>query len=138
MDRYVVILFWVLVCAVILLSTPTKCVLNGKDGKDVKEGFYTYFSYFKQYCPSCNERTSFACDKCTNCTTCILPNGQSFCTPGDASGPFFRTDCAYTKYGSTDHYYPYSHLYPNIREKSIYPYTHHRTVQKPWKWNKAK
>lgn len=130
MDRYIVILFWVLVCAVILLSTPTKCMANEKK----KEGFYTYYSYFKQYCPSCNHRTSYACDKCTNCGTCITPTGQSFCTPGDGSGPYFSEDCAYWKYGDSYHYYPYSHLFPVIREKSILPYYKYKRAQKPWQW----
>jgi hypothetical protein len=133
MDRYIVILFWVLVCAVIMLSTPTKCMDEKK-----KEGFYTYSNYFKNYCPSCSHRTRFSCNKCVNCGVCTTATGQSECVPGQGSGPNFREDCAYWEFGDPYFYYPNSHMYPIIREKSIYPYYRHKRAQQQWAWKPVK
>ncbi|QKF94284.1 hypothetical protein QKU48_gp0826 [Fadolivirus algeromassiliense] len=133
MDRYILILFWVLVCAVILLSVPTKCALDDK-----KEGFYSYFGYFKNYCGSCGHRSRYSCSKCINCGWAMNSTGAGQCLPGDSSGPFYNTDATYWEYSSPYMYYPYSNLYPVIREKSIYPYYKYKRAQKPWQWNKTK
>lgn len=131
MDRYVVILFWILIVAVILLSTPTKCVMDDKK----KEGFYTYNSYFKNYCGSCSGKTSYACAKCTNCGTCQTASGVSECVSGDSSGPYFRDDCVFYTYNNPYYYYPYSDSYPVIKTRSIYPFAQKR-INRPWKWEK--
>lgn len=130
MDRYVVILIWILIVAVILLSTPTKCMIDGKT-----EGFYNYSSYFKSPCSSCGWRTRYSCGKCTNCGFCRTASGIGSCEPGDSSGPFFRDDCMFWEYNDPYTYYPFSDLYPVIKTKSQYP-TYRHKVRKPWKWNK--
>mgnify|MGYP001769809331 CR=1 FL=1 len=116
MDRYVVILFWALILAVVLLSTPTKFM------EDKKEGFYTYTGYYKNYCPSTGWRSRYSCGKCTNAGYCITASGNGECVPGDSSGPYFRNDCMYWEYSNPYQYYPYSHLYPTVKTRSIYPY----------------
>ena len=133
MERYALILFWVLILAVILLSTPTKCTLGG--GDDGVEGFYTYYGYYKRYCPSCGYKSRYSCSNCTNCGYCINASGQGFCTSGDSRGPYFTKDCVYWEYGSPEIYYPYSYLYPVVKRRSIYPYYRYK-VNRPWKWNK--
>ena len=133
MDRYIVILFWVLVCAVIMLSVPTKCMDDKK-----KEGFYTYNGYFKNYCGSCGFRSRYSCNKCTNCGWAMNKNGVGQCLPGDNSGPFFANDVTYWEYSNPYFYYPYSHLYPVIREKSVMPYYNYKTRFHPWEWKRAK
>ena len=133
MERYVVVLFWILVLAVILLSTPTKCLGRSGDGK--KEGFYTYNGYYKNYCSSCGHKTRFSCAKCVNCGYAINESGVGFCTPGDASGPYFTQDATYWEYGSPYMYYPQSHLFPVIKTRSAFPYNKHQ-INKPWKWTK--
>lgn len=131
MERYAIILFWILIVAVILLSTPTKCLRDGAK----KEGFYTYNGYYKNYCSSCGHKTRFSCAKCVNCGYAINESGVGFCTPGDASGPYFTRDAAYWEYNSPYIYYPSSHLYPIIKSRSMYPYNKHQ-INKPWKWTK--
>lgn len=131
MERYALILFWVLVLSVILLSTPTKCNLGGND----VEGFYTYHGYYKRYCPSCGNKSRYSCSNCTNCGYCINASGQGECVPADERGPFFRSDCTYFEYNSPQIYYPYSHLYPVVKRRSIYPYYRYK-VNRPWRWNK--
>lgn len=88
MGKDAAILLWILIIAVVLLSTPFKC-------EPKKEGFYTYYGYYKQYCPSCGWRSRYSCAKCTNCGYCITASGAGFCTPGDSSGPFFENSCVY-------------------------------------------
>jgi hypothetical protein len=136
MDRYVVILFWVLIVAVILLSTPTKCMMGGGDG--VKEGFYSYNSYFKNYCSDCGFRTRYSCAKCTNCGYSIDAGGVGQCLPGDSSGPFFDTgNTMFYQFDSPYFYYPYSDLYPVIKSRSIYPFDRFKhKEQGPWRWEK--
>jgi|688.fasta_scaffold295451_3 hypothetical protein len=126
MNKYIVILFLILIITLISLSMPTKCLT------DKRENFYTYNSYFKQYCPTCGWRDRYSCGKCTNCGYCINSQGVGECVPGDSSGPYFREDCMYWEYNSPYMYYPYSHLYPIIKTRSIYPYQKHNT-EKPWK-----
>lgn len=133
MERYALILFWVLVLAVILLSTPTKCTLGG--GEDGVEGFYTYYGYYKNYCPSCGWRSRYSCSSCTNCGWCINASGIGSCQSGDSRGPYFTKDCLYWSYNDPMVYYPYSHLYPVVKRRSIYPY-HRYKVARPWRWNK--
>ena len=129
MDRYIVILFWILIIAVILLSTPTKC-MNEK-----KEGFYTYNSYFKGYCSDCGSKTRYACSKCNNCGYSINASGVGHCVPGDASGSYFADDTMYWIYNDPNFYYPSSDLYPVVKTRSQYPTFRHK-VHKPWKWVK--
>lgn len=133
MERYALILFWILVLAVILLSTPTKCTLGG--GEDGVEGFYTYYGYYKNYCPSCGHLSRYGCSKCNNCGICVTPSGQSQCVSGDSRGPFFRSDCQAYFFNDPYIYYPYSHLYPVVKRRSIYPYYRYK-VNRPWKWNR--
>jgi len=130
MDRYVVILFWILIVAVILLSTPTKCMIDGK-----KEGFYNYSSYFKGYCGECGSKTRYACSKCSNCGYSINASGVGSCVPGDASGSYFADDTMYWIYNDPNFYYPSSDLYPVVKTRSQYPTFRHK-VHKPWKWVK--
>lgn len=93
------------------------------------EGFNSYLNYYKKYCGSCGKRTRYSCGKCYNCGYCITPSGYGECTPGDSSGPYFRRDCMYWEYGDPYYYYPYSHVYPVIKTKSIYP---------RYRWNRNK
>jgi hypothetical protein len=133
MDSYVIILIWVMIVAVILLSTPMKCVM----GDGVKEGFFTYNSYFKNYCSSCGFRTAYSCSKCSNCGLSTNAAGVSQCVPGDSSGPFFNTDTMFYTYNSPYFYYPYSDLYPVIKTRSLVPYDRYRHhEQGPFKWTK--
>ena len=127
MQRYVLILVWMLILVVILLSTPTKCV--------TKEGFFTHYGYYKNYCPSCGWRSRYSCSKCTNCGYCVTASGKGECVPGDSSGPYFRSDCAYWEYNDPYLYYPNSHLYPVVQTRGIYPTVRHRR-NSPWKWSK--
>ena len=120
MDRYTLTLFWILIVAIILLSTPTKYV------PDKKEGFHTYFSYFKNYCPSCGWRSRYSCSKCINCGYCITAKGVGSCESGDSSGPYFREDCMIWDYGSNYDYYPGSTVYPIYKTKTIYPYSKYK------------
>ena len=115
-----VLLLWVFIIAIILISTSSNCKSLSEDKK--KEGFYTYYGYYKKYCPSCGWRSRYSCSKCTNCGYCITPSGYGECVPGDSSGPYFRSDCAYWEYSDPYYNYPYSHIYPIVQAKSIYPY----------------
>jgi len=114
------------------MSTPTKC--PGLLGAE-KEGFYTYYGYYKRYCPSCGWRSRYSCAKCTNCGYCITPSGYGECVPGDSSGPYFRSDCTYWEYGDPYYYYPYSHIFPVVKVKSMYPNYRWR-LRRPWRWQK--
>lgn len=117
MEKYIVVLFWILVLAIILLSVPTKCVSGNK-----KEGFHGFFTYHKQYCPSCGWRSKESCSRCTNCGICTTANGFAECSPGDASGPYYRTDCVYWNYGNPYNYYQNALAYPITLTKDMYPY----------------
>ena len=126
MDSKMLILFWVLLLAIILLSTPTGSRKN-------IEGFYTDYGYYKRYCPSCGWRSRNSCSKCTNCGYCITASGYGECVPGDSSGPYFRSDCMYWEYGDPYYCYPYSHIYPVVKAKSVYPY-YRWNLRRPWRW----
>ena len=130
--KNILILIAILVIAGISLSLPTKCNLGG----DV-EGFYNYNGYYKNYCSSCGSRSRFSCSNCTNCGICITPSGRSECISGGPDGPYFRKDCSFWQYGDNYMYYPYSHLYPVIKTRSIYPYNRNR-IARPWKWTKRR
>lgn len=127
-DGNTVIILWLVLLCLVLLSTPTKCNTLDKS----KEGFYTYYGYYKKYCPSCGWRSRYSCSKCTNCGYCITASGQGQCVPGDASGPYFRTDCQYYEFGDSYYFYPYSHIFPVIKIRSTYPYYRWRH-QRPWR-----
>lgn len=130
-NNNTVILFWVLVFAVLLLSTPTKC--PSLDPK--KEGFYSYSGYYKKYCPSCGWRSRYSCDKCTNCGYCITASGYGECVPGDSSGPYFRSDCKFWSYNDEYFSYPFSHVFPIVKIRSQYPYYRWRRNH-PWRQDK--
>lgn len=125
MNKYVVILFWVVFVCIILLSIPTMCGQH--------ENFINYYGHFKSYCPSCGWRSRNSCSKCTNCGYCITASGYGECVPGDSSGPYFRSDCLYYEYGSPYEYYPYSHLFPVVKTRSVYPYYGYNK-RKPLSW----
>ena len=134
MSKNALILFWILIVAVILLSTPTKC-LFGKN--KIKEGFYSNYGYYKRYCPNCSWKSRKSCSKCTNCGYCINASGYGECIPGDNNGPYFRRDCAFWEYGDPYYYAPYSHIYPVNNIRSIYP--HYRwSLRNPRKWRKRR
>ena len=118
---------WILLLAVILLSTPTACKSLSNS---VKEGFYSYYGYYKQYCPSCGWRSRYSCSKCTNCGYCISASGRGECVPGDSSGPYFRDDCMYWEYSDPYYNYPYSHVQPVVKTKTMYPYYRNRLAKK--------
>lgn len=134
------VLVWIFVLAVLLLFTPVKCpgmtAFMNNDGVDgEKEGFYTYYGYYKKYCGSSGWRSRSSCSKCTNAGWCISPGGYGECVPGDSKGPYFRDDCQYWEYGDPYYYYPYSHVFPSIKVKSISPYYRYR-IRKPYRWRK--
>lgn len=114
MERYIVILIWILIISVISLSIPTKCVSK-------KEPFYTYFGYYKNYCGSCGHRSRTSCSKCTNCGWGMDSNGAGKCMPGDQAGPWFNDNVMYWNFSDPYAYYPGSHLYPVVKTRSIYP-----------------
>lgn len=126
-DKNTVILFWVIILAILLLSTPTKC-----PNKDLKEGFYTNYGYYKRYCPSCGWRSRYSCSKCTNCGYAINASGVGQCVPGDSQGPYFMQDALYWEYSSPYTNYPYSHIYPVVKTRSSYPYYRYR-MRRPWR-----
>lgn len=133
MQRYIIVLFWILILAVILLSVPSKCTLsNGVK----KEGFTDYYGYYKQYCPSCNWRGLSSCGKCTNCGICVTEAGQASCAAGDASGPYFRSDCDKWSYGDDQTFYAGANVYPTVQMRNIYPYNRwnlNRSLRPPHK-----
>ncbi len=100
-----VLIFWIIFCAVLMLTTSFECRSLSTDQE--KEGFYTYYGYYKKYCPSCGWRSRYSCSKCTNCGYCITPSGYGECVPGDSSGPYFREDCQSWIFGF---YWPLSYL----------------------------
>jgi hypothetical protein len=106
-------MIWFIVLIVLLLSTPTKC--------NQKEGFYTNSGYFKKYCPTCRGLSRYQSGQCSNCGYCISANGYGRSVPGDSVGPYYDSDCLYYDYGDPFYYYPYSHSYPIIKTKTIYP-----------------
>ncbi len=117
MEKYIVVLFWVLVLAIILLSVPTKCVSGNK-----KEGFHGFFNYHKNYCPSCGWRSNESCSRCIGCGWCVTSDGYGQCSPGDASGPYYRNDCVYWNYGNPYNYYQGGIAYPVVLTHDMYPY----------------
>lgn len=117
MEKYLVVLFWILVLAVVLSSIPTKCVLGGGS-----EGFHNFFGYNKVYCGSCGFRSKEASSKCINCGWCVNSDGVGESVPGNASGPLYRTDCAYWDYGNPYNYYQGGIAYPVTLVKDMYPY----------------
>lgn len=90
------------------------------------EGF-TDYGYYKRYCSSCGYKSRRSCGKCINCGYCISSSGYGECVAGDSSGPYFRQDCVYWEYGDPYHYYPYSHMYPSVKIKSMYPHYRWKT-----------
>ena len=119
MQRYIIVLFWLLILTVILLSVPTKCNL----GNSEVEAFTNYYGYYKKYCGSCNWKSKRSCGKCLNCGICTTANGYSECVPGDAQGPYFRSDCAFWEYGDPETYYPGANVYPIVQMRNMKPYT---------------
>jgi hypothetical protein len=122
MQRYIIVLLWILILAVILLSVPTKCNLGNK-----VENFDNYYGYYKNYCGSCHHRGRRSCGKCTNCGLCITADGHAECVPGDAQGPYFREDCAIWEFGDPMTFYNGSNVYPIVKQRNVYPYTR-------WNW----
>lgn len=115
MEKYIVVLFWILVLAVILMSVPTKCISKS-------EGFHNFFNYNKRYCPSCGTKSSASCGDCQNCGVCTTNTGYSECVAGNYNGPTFRRDCAYWEYGIPYNYFPDNRSYPTIITSHKYPY----------------
>lgn len=138
MINNVFILIWIIVLAVILMSTPTQCnkKVLPEDDKS-KEGFYTYYGYYKKYCPSCGWRSRHSCSKCTNCGWSINSSGYGECIPGDSKGSYFSNNTMYWEYGDPYYYYPYSHIFPVVKTSSIYPYYRWR-LRKPRRWRKRR
>ena len=131
MTPIALVLLWVFILAVLLLSTPTECPALADDNV---EGFHDYSgNYYKKSCSSCGWRSRYSCAKCTNCGYCIDKNGNGECKSGDSSGSFWsnNNDCMYWEYGSPS-YYPYSHVFPVVKVKSIYPYYRWR-LRAPYK-----
>ena len=130
------LLLWIAVVVIILFSTPLKCKgLSFKDGD--KEGFYTTYGNFKRYCPSAGWRSRYSCAKCTNAGWCVNSAGYGECVPGDSSGPYFRDDCQYYSYGDNYAHYPYSHVFPIVQTRSIYPNVRYR-LRRPYRWRRGK
>ena len=127
-------LLWFVIIVVMLIFTPSECRTLAEDQK--KEGFYTYPGYYKKYCSDCHHRSLYACGKCTNCGNCQDVNGYSECVPGDSSGPYFREDCVRWNYGSNQYYAPYSHAFPMIQTKSIFPYNRWNVKRNNWGYRK--
>lgn len=48
-----------------------------------------------EYCSNCDNKTYRDCFNCTNCGICINRLGDRSCEPGDANGPYNRSDCLY-------------------------------------------
>jgi len=117
------ILLILLICVVLFLSLPLEC--------NIQEGFYTDYGFYKQYCPSCGWRSRMSCSKCTNCGYCVTPNGTGECVPGDAAGPYFRSDCIGWEYSRPNSYYPYHNIFPVIQFRSFYPYYNYN-LRKRW------
>jgi hypothetical protein len=129
MNPIALVLLWIFILAIILLSTPTKCPAQ-------TEGFDTYYGYYKRYCPTCGWRSRASCSKCLNCGWSINAAGQGQCVPGDSSGPYYTDDTMYWEYGNDNNfYYPYSHIYPVVKVRSIYPYYNYK-LRKPWYVNR--
>lgn len=145
MKKNTVILLWIFIIAVILLSTPLKCNPFNKfyNSNDTVEPFYTNYGYYKRYCSNCGHRSRASCSKCTTCGFCLsygrYADGShgliGECTTGDASGPYFRADCAYWEYGDPYYYAPYGNIFSNVQTKSIYPHLRYRT-RRPYRWRK--
>ena len=127
---------WILIIAVILLFTPSECKSLLSPGDKNKEDFYTYYGYYKKYCPSCGWRSRYSCNKCTNCGWCVTASGYGECVPGDSSGPYFREDCQHWEYGDPYHNYPYSHVFPVVQTKDIYPHTRWNLRKGRWGYKK--
>ena len=73
---------------------------------------YWYGGYYKKYCSSCGNLSGRSCSNCTNCGYCITPNGTGDCVAGDASGPYFRSDCVHYQYNDPYLHYPNSYINP--------------------------
>jgi len=130
----------IVIIAILLLSAA--CTGSGPgsgaaEGQEAgTEGFYNYYGYYKKYCPSCGWRSRYSCAKCTNCGLKINASGQSECVPGDSSGPYFDNgDTVYWEYGDPYYYYPYSHVFPVVKTKSVYPY-YRWNMRRPHRWSK--
>lgn len=113
-KKYILFFILIIVLVILSLSFPTKC-FN-------KEHFDTYYGYYKQFCPTCGWRSRSSCGKCTNCGVCVKEDGSAECVPGDSNGPYFDADCIAWEYGDPYYYYPYSHIYPVVKIRSIYPF----------------
>jgi hypothetical protein len=55
---------------------------------------------YNTLCKSCNTKGTFECRNCDNCGVCVTEMGDMYCTKGDLSGPFERTDCFKWEYGN--------------------------------------
>ncbi len=123
----------VAIIALVLIAASCKGSSTSAEGT---EGFYNYYGYYKKYCPSCGWRSRYSCAKCTNCGLKINASGQSECVPGDSSGPYFDNgDTVYWEYGDPYYYYPYSHVFPVVKTKSVYPY-YKWNMRRPYRWRK--
>lgn len=122
MERYIIVLFWILILAVILLSVPSKCMRGRAEGMRGVEPFVDYYGYYKKFCPSCGWRSRNSCSKCTNCIFGVTKDGYGRCLAGDSSGPYFANDLLYYEYGDDQTFYPGSNVYPIVKHRNIYPY----------------
>lgn len=127
MDISVVILLVILIFIIISLFASSQC----KSYTKTNEGFDNSFGYYKTYCADCGTRTRSACSKCTNCGFCLTSSGIGSCSPGNDSGPSYRTDCQYWEYGDPYFYYQNSNVYPIVKIRNTYPH-YINGIKKPW------
>lgn len=109
------------------------------------EHFNTYLGYRKRYCQKCGWKNRWGCSKCNNCGYCVNRNGVGECVPGDAQGPYFRSDCLYWDYGdpyfsqNVGSVFDYRNIYPNIR---YYPTSffgdYYRHSEYPYSWRRRR
>ena len=75
MEQYIILL-------IIIVIIFTLC-------QNQKESFIPY----RRSCRNCSYLGKRKCGTCLNCGWCINSDGKGECVPGNAYGPYFRSDC---------------------------------------------
>ena len=66
-----------------------------------QENFFPYHAD----CRNCGYLDKIQCGRCLNCGWCINESGKGMCVPGDARGPYFKSDCVIWRHPSQFHRY---------------------------------
>jgi hypothetical protein len=57
-----------------------------------------------EYCSNCKKNNFLDCFNCNNCGICVDRIGRRNCEPGDANGPYNRSDCLYWMHNGKNSY----------------------------------